>query len=481
MKFFNLFVTLIAVWALSSCGIVTDPGEGTPRDTGTHSQFLTLVTESVYEDADNEGQTWGWAQEDSQVEVERGDELVFIFGYLRGTYRVELNEWNWNEDGDDVSVSGLPLVFNYDEGDTEQVHTFRWTPSRDGEYHFNLWLSNQSGQPKDGTPIELTVVVGNHDGGDDSDDRDPELSELVRWFNVTADEGRDEIRDGDEIDPRGGDGGVSVNWSVDSSADEIDLTVTSRGREIYHSSSRSNTKWIAYDEIEDSDVVVRLRIEKDGRSYTRTIRFDVEPDDGTSAGDRGTITFSFSVPSGYSTGDVRMRVTDSRGYLVGYADNGDRFELREGFYEATLVEKNDFEVDYVTRDCSRGSSVEVNFRVEDDEDFRCSVYFEEVDETDEFCEDAVARILYDRDCFQYGLMVSRSGPDFRMEWDLSTGYDRHYVQLYRVGVGDVYQSTLRSGSRTVDPSNLEPGEYEFRVTGYDSGGADLWTLVVIIQ
>lgn len=482
MKFFNLFVVLIAAWALSACGIITDSGDATPRDTATRSQFLTLVTEDNYDDGDNQGKTWGWAYEDSLVEVERGDDLVFIFGYLRGTYRVELKEWNWNEDDDEVSVSGLPLSFDYDEGDTERVHTFRWTPSHNGEYHFSLWLSDQSGRPRAGSPIELTVVVGDHGDTDNPDDgeSDPELSELVRWFNVTLDGGRDEVGDGDRIDPRGGDGGISVNWSVDSSTDEIDLTVTSRGREIYHSSSRSNTRWIAFDEIEDSDVVVRLRIEEDGRSYTRTIRFEVRPD-GTSTADRGTITFSFFVPSGYSTGDVRMRITDSRGYLVGYADNGDRFELREGHYEATLVEKNDFEINYTTRDCSRGSSAEVNFRVEDNEDFRCSVYFEEVDDADEFCEDAVAHVIYDRDCFQHGLIVTRSGPDFRMEWDLSTGYDRHYVQLYRVGVGDVYQSTARSGSRTVDPSNLEPGVYEFRVTGYDSSGADLWWVVIYVQ
>lgn len=483
MKFFNLFVTVIAVWALSSCGITqVDPDDRLPDDTTTRSQFLTLVAEGDYENADNEGKTWGWADEDSLVEVERGDDLVFIFGYLRGTHRVELKEWNWNENDVDVTVSGLPLSFDYDEGDVERVHTFRWSPSYDGEYHFSLWLSDQSGRPRTGSPIELTVVVGDHGGTDDpgDPDPDPELSELVRWFNVTLDGGRAEVGDGDRIDPRGGDGGISVNWSVDSSVDEIDVTVTSAGTEIYHSSSRSSTRWIPFDAIEDSNVAVRLRIEESGRVYAKTIRFEVDRD-GTSAGERGTVTFSFFAPSGYSALDMRMRITDSRGYLIGYADNGERFELREGYYKATLVERNDFAVDYVTRQCTKLSDTEVSFHTEDDVNIECYIYFQEVDESAELCEDAVAHVLYSGNCFQNGVIISRSGPDFRIEWDLSTGYDRHYVQLYRVGVGDVYQSTARSGSQTVDPSNLEPGEYEFRVTGYDSGGADLSTVAIIIR
>jgi len=360
------------------------------------------------------------------------------------------------------------------------VHTFEWTPTHDGEYHFSLWLSDKNGESRTGTPIELTVVVGDHDETDDPKDEDPDLSKLVQWFNVTLDGGSYEVENGDEIDPHGGDGGIAVNWSVDSSADEVDVTVTSAGTEIYHSSSSSNTKWIPFVEIEDSNVVVQLRIEEDGEMYMRTTRFEVGPDE-TRAGERGGITFSFFAPSGYSAEDMRMRITDSRGYLVGYADSGDRFELREGPYEATLVERNDFEIDRVARQCWKGSETEVDFHMEDDVNIRCDIYFFEVDESAELCEDAVALVSYNGNCFQHDVSVSRSGPDFRMEWDLSAGYDRHYVQLYRVEVGDVYQSTANSGSKTIDPSNLEPGEYEFRVTGYDNDVADLWWITIVVK
>ena len=471
MKFFNLFVVFIAVWALSACGITTDPGDKTPGDTTTPSQFLTLVTVGDHENTDNEGVTWGWANEDSLIEVESGDDLVFVFGYLRDTYRVEIKEWNTSGE----SVDGLPFALDYDEGNEQGVRTFNWTPEEEGEYHFSLWLSTQEGEPRADTPIKLVVVVGDEGTVNPDPDPDNELSNAIRWFNVTVADGS-EVEDGDEIRPFGG---ISVNWSV-VAVDRVEVTITSMGTEIYHSTAREHTRWISFDEIEDSNVVVRLRIEDDGKSYTRTIRFEVGVDD-SGAGARGQMIFTFFPPSGYSAEEMRVRITNSRGHLVRYVDNGDRLELSEGQYYATLVEQNDFEIVRVERQCTRLSDGVVRFNMEDDENIRCHVYFEEVDYSDELCEDAVAKVFVSGDCYEYEVSISRSGPDFRLEWDLSAGYDRHYIQLYRVGVGDVYQSTSNSGSRTVDPSNLEPGEYEFRVTGYDNSVADLWLVTINVE
>jgi hypothetical protein len=264
MKVLWLIMAFILATALSACGAASDRE---PGDTTTPSQFLTLVELDQHESATS-SKTWSWADEESLATVEVGDELRFVFGYLRGTYRVELKEWNTAG----VSVDDLPFALDYDEGNAQDVRTFDWTPEEEGEYHFSLWLSNQSGQPRADTPIELVVVVGDEETVDP--DPDPDLSELIRWFNVTVDAGRDQVEDEDVIEPVGGDGGISVNWSV-APVDGVEITVTSDGDQVYRSTEEENSRWISFDVIEDSDVVVRLRIEDDGRSYAKSIRFEV--------------------------------------------------------------------------------------------------------------------------------------------------------------------------------------------------------------
>src|SRR5690606_34826709 len=148
--------------------------------------------------------------------------------------------------------------------------------------------------------------------------------------------------------------------------------------------------------------------------------------------------------------------------------------LRDGRYDARVV-GSDFEIDRVAYECTRLSNTRLRFDIEEGDRLECRVYFEEVedDSDDERCEDAVAFIFYSGNCYEHFVYVSRSGPDFELNWDMSTKYDRYYVQLYQVGVGDLYQSMNRTGSHDIDPSDLASGDYEFRVTGYEGSTADL--------
>jgi len=578
MRKFSLLAILAATLALSACGTVADLDKGGRQDPTTPSQFLTLVTRDKYEG--DSSRTWGWTNEKPLTEVKVGDKLAFVFGYLRGTYRVELNEWNWNEDGDKVSVPDLPLVWNHDEGNVQTVRTFNWTPSRDGEYHFNLWLSNQAGKSLEGTPIELVVKVSGsttdpEPGGDllswvnatingrviasgeninlspgdgisfnwgarssstnviatvvndsrelyrsteykgskwlseneglrdgttvfrveasgdgksevrtvsfhisrnDTEPAPPPLSDQINWFDATLN--GSQIRAGQEVSIRLGDG-ISFNWGVNSSVDRVTITVRSDGKEIFSSSSRENSEWISYSRLYDGEVVFQIRLEDSGRSYTRTLRFWATKS-GTPSSSRARVTFDLRTPSGYSDRDVRLRILDNDGYTIDIVRNGDTLTLSSGTYEGALIEDNTFAVSSASFACTRDNSREVSLRVSRGDDVTCRVNFSERSSSPEPT-GAPASVWYNGKEYTGVVVIPLYGNNFEIRWDAKWSYDSVYVQLYKVGQKDFFQSSERTGSRSFDPSSLGVGDYILRLNQYVDGRNDLVTVSIKIQ
>lgn len=589
-KLVTAFVALTVAIALVACGTVEAPNN--PRDNTPSSQFFTLVTTGEYEDSEK---SWGWSDTDPLTEAAVRDELTFVFGYLRGTYRVELNEWNWNMDNRDVSVSGLPLVFSHDEGDVQTVRTFEWSPEHEGEYHFTLWLSDQGGQAREGAPIELVVVVGDH--GDDEDpepepdpDPDPNPGTLMSWVNATingrvisenedirlsSDEGisfnwgarssatsvvatvvndgrevyrstasehsewlsRSDLRNGTTVfriearrdgktevqstsfrisgstttprppDPappplssqinwfdathngsligsgrevtlRSGDG-ISFNWSVNSSVDRVSVSVRSDGREVYSSSSRERSEWLSFSRLYDGEVVYRITLEDAGRTYVRTFRFWVRKSTASTP-NRGTVTFDLRTPSGYSDRDVRLRIYDSDGYSVDTVRDGDELYLAAGWYEGVLIESDTFTVSSASLACSRNNSRDVEFRVARGDDVTCRVNFA-ARSTSPDPTDAPASVWYNGREYTGLVTIPLYGNNFEIRWEASRGYDSVYVQLYKVGQADFFQSSERTGSRSFDPSSLGVGDYILRLNQYVDGRNDLVTVNIKIQ
>lgn len=188
-------------------------------------------------------------------------------------------------------------------------------------------------------------------------------------------------------------------------------------------------------------------------------------------GSRDTLSLNWSVSS--SADAVRVTLhRDGREVFNSRSRDGSRYlsnaDLREGSYRARLVidegrDTCDRTIDFtVVRDdggstpppsagsCPSGIDVAVRYG---DFDYRDVIY------------------------------VPRSGENFRLVWS-STSRDfaeGTYVQLVGPRGVDAFQSTERSGNRTVSPSTLEVGQYDFRFTGYHRDGRTACLRVVTIH
>lgn len=265
VKKFLLFLSAAAVVALlASCGKMPDqpaPPAAPPAPGERSAQFLTLVSVDEFEKHPSRGQ--GWATVPSLTTAKVGDKLIFVFGFVPGTERVELNSWHWSaEHPGGVRVPGLPLVIDGDEARAGGIRTFRWTAEHLGRYGFKLYLADTSGRSLPGTPIVREVLV---------ERRAPLCETAVQWFNVTNDLTR-EVVSGEVNLNDSRNRGLSFNWGVQAGS-TARVSITLNSREVFSSALLAHSHWIAFSALEVGRLEFRLRVEPVGcaPAYERVI------------------------------------------------------------------------------------------------------------------------------------------------------------------------------------------------------------------
>ncbi|MDZ7725983.1 MAG: hypothetical protein U5L75_00125 [Candidatus Campbellbacteria bacterium] len=497
MKKIGLLLVPFVLLFLGACTQLNQqPKDGNSGENAVTPQaFLVAVDNSTYQD--NQDRTWSWADARSRADVDIGEELTIVYGYVRGTYRVELGEWNTT----DTDVSDLPVVHTHNFGDQESVETFNWTPQRSGEYHFVLYLSDKSGNNRSGSPIEIVVNVGSQDddngdndsdkdtdggnddsgdddgddgnsdhGGDDNDDHNDDEDNdtgnndpnLIDYLNVTDSDGS-HVRDNDDVDVDDGKG-FSVNWGAVSSADDAELTIRVDGHRIYSSTRESHSKYISFSDYDDGEVVVRLEVERDDDRDVETIRFDLVGGSDPSNGS-GRIDFDVRVTGGdLEPEDFPLELEASDGAYVDTYRDGDRARVNEGRYYINAPSNLGYDLDRVRQDCTKVNDFRIRVNVDEGETVDCVLYFEFEDHDSDpnlidylNVTDSDGSHVRDNDDVDVD-----DGKGFSVNWGAVSSADDAELTI-RVDDLEIYSSTRESHSKYISFSDYDDGEVVVRL------------------